>query len=70
VIWLAEFCRDNGARLVSSPIAGAGFDPAKTIPVMIDVGCSDASGNAAKSPGKEMSRLKEPKKVKVVPAFH
>lgn len=26
----------------------AGFDPAKTIPVMIDVGCSDASGNAAK----------------------
>ena len=54
MIWLAEFCRDNGARLVSSPIAGAGFDPAKTIPVMIDVGCSDASGNAAKSPGKEM----------------
>ncbi len=27
---------------------GAGFDPAKTIPVMIDVGCTDASGNAAK----------------------
>jgi len=26
----------------------AGFDPAKTIPVMIDVGCSDANGNSAK----------------------
>ena len=26
----------------------AGFDPSKTIPVMIDAGCSDAQGNAAK----------------------
>ena len=25
-----------------------GFDPSKTIPVIIDTGCSDASGNSAK----------------------
>ena len=25
-----------------------GFDPSKTIPVIIDSGCSDASGNSAK----------------------
>lgn len=34
---------------------GAGFDPAKTIPVMIDVGCSDANGNSAKSGSQQIT---------------
>lgn len=35
--------------------SGAGFDPAKTIPVMIDVGCSDANGNSAKSGSQQIT---------------